>query len=33
MILLKDKPLEKERKTDDKVRVLHEQIKSGATVL
>ena len=33
MILLKDKPLEKERKSDDIVRILNEQLKSGATAL
>ena len=33
MILLKDKPIEKERKQEEKVRVLTEQLRSGATAL
>jgi hypothetical protein len=33
MILLKDKPQEKDRKAEDKVRVLEEQLRSGGTAL
>jgi hypothetical protein len=33
MILLKDKPVEKEKKVDDKIKILEEQMKSGATAL
>lgn len=33
MILLRDKPQEKERGIDEKVKVLEEQLKSGATAL
>lgn len=33
MILLKDKPQERERNIDEKVRILEEQLKSGATAL
>lgn len=31
MILLKDKPAEKKPNVDDKVKILQEQLKSGAT--
>ena len=33
MLLLKDKPVEHEKKVEDKARVLEEQLKSGATAL
>ena len=33
MLLLKDKPHESNRKAEDKVRVLQEQLRSGATAL
>lgn len=33
MILLKDKPAEKVSNADEKVRVLEEQLKSGATAI
>ena len=33
MILLKDKPVESNKNSDDKVRILNEQLRSGATAL
>lgn len=33
MILLKEKPVEKQRNIEEKVRILEEQLKSGGTAL